>query len=215
MRTYEFGTEIRRIQFDHHDPNVIRLNNGSFGSCPKDIQAVRDHLYREWTRNPDDFWHSLPQRFKDASSAIADRLLGGARWEDIVMVDNLTVAHSIVVHSIVANLSDNAEVVLLSNWTYGSIVKAIHHGVDLAKHRSGGTSIDVVEVSIPFPILSDDHADIIVGAYRSTLEQVRANGKRVALGLLDHVTSVPAMRMPIERLVALFREYDVKEVRYS
>ena len=35
-----FGRPLRENHFAHHAPNVLRLNNGSFGSCPREVLKV-------------------------------------------------------------------------------------------------------------------------------------------------------------------------------
>lgn len=211
---YEYGRPIRLSQFSHHDSNVIRLNNGSFGSCPKDVQLHRQSLQNLWCKNPDDFWHSLERRFRESSAAIATNLLGGCNPDDVMVVDNLTVAHSVIVNSIIANMKDGPNsVVLMSNVTYGSIQKSIYYGVQLASQRSSVPEPpSVYIINIPFPILTDNFNEIILKAYRDTLDRIRVDGRIVSLAFLDHISSLPALMMPVVDIVALLREYGTKEV---
>lgn len=210
---HTFGRYLLCAEFGHHDPDILRLNNGSFGSCPKTVQDTQRALANEWSKNPDDFWHSLKARFRECSVDLASRLFGSARPEDVVLVDNLTVGMATVVHSIIANITEPNATILVSNFTYSAVLKAINYGIELASLRSGNeTCVKVVSVDIPFPILSDDHDEVIVEIYRNALNDIKAQGRYVAVAFLDHITSVPALRMPVEHIVPLLRGYGTREV---
>ena len=99
-----FGEDILIKEFTHHSGVLVRLNNGSFGACPKAVLEKQNLLRDEWLINPDDFWHNLPFRFKHSTDYIAERLIGNVRKEDVVVLDSLTVCISLVVHSVFKNL---------------------------------------------------------------------------------------------------------------
>lgn len=57
----QFGSFLRSHDFAHHNNELIRLNNGSFGACPHTVLEAQKKIKDSWMVNPDDFWHSLPQ----------------------------------------------------------------------------------------------------------------------------------------------------------
>lgn len=172
--------------------------------CYLSTQAQRA-LLDEWHSNPDDFYHSLGRRFEQTNRAVATRLLN-ARADDVVVVDNLTTGMAILCHSLIATVTRPDSVVMVSNHTYHAVLKAVNQSCAMV-----GDKIQILVVDIPFPILGDDHDDVIVACYQAALDKVPA-GKAVRFAFLDHITSVPALRMPIGRIVLLLRRNGVLEV---
>lgn len=172
------------------------------------LQAQRA-LQDEWNSNPDDFWHLLPRRFAETSAALASRLLH-ARAEDVFVVENLTVGMAALAHSLIANITQPGSIVLMSNHTYNAVQLAVKHCCSLASSRMGH-SVDILMVDLPFPVLSADHDNIFLDRYAAALDSV-PSGKVVRYAFLDHITSVPSMKMPVQRLVKLLRDRGVLEV---
>lgn len=207
-----FGNDLLTKEFSHHNrQKTLRLNNGSFGACPRQVLQFQQAIRNRWIENPDDFWNlELFEGFLKASECIVENLLPAANPVDVVVVDNLTVAISIVIHSIIANIAEANSVVLFSSFTYNAVKEAIQHGCKLACEKCGnGELVCAVEVVLPFPTI--DNASILC-AYREALEKCKREAKVVAFGFLDHITSLPCVIMPINALVNLFREFEVKEV---
>ena len=92
----EYGAPLRALQFSHHSLALSRMNNGSFGSAPKDVLVRQREVFDEWLSNPDSFWHSLERRFEDSATSISSALLPGSRPSDVIIVDNLTTAFAIL-----------------------------------------------------------------------------------------------------------------------
>lgn len=38
----EFGENLRNKYFSHHNPDLVRLNNGSFGACPSVVSVGKN-----------------------------------------------------------------------------------------------------------------------------------------------------------------------------
>lgn len=177
-------------------------------------------LRNKWLSNPDDFWnYDLAPGFLQSADAIAHHLFGDqASGKDIAVVDNLTSAIAIVTDSVIANIREPNGVVLISSMTYNAVRLAVEHGCTVANGRTEGLNLAVVSVDIPFPICLKDAedaataSDIIVSAYRTVLERLKSEGKKVVFAFLDHITSVPAVLMPVRELIALCREYAVAEI---
>lgn len=127
-------------------------------------------------------------------------------------MDNLTTGMAILVHSLIATISQPNSVILLANHTYNAVKLAVQRCVALAESRHGVT-IDIVTVDIPFPIISGDYNDIILSSYEKTMKNISSE-KVVLYAFIDHITSVPGMRMPIGDIVSLLRTLGVREVIY-
>ncbi|KAI4301655.1 hypothetical protein L6164_034909 [Bauhinia variegata] len=88
------------------------------------------------------------------------------------------------------------------HYAYGSVKKSIEAYVS----RAGG---EVIEVPLPFPVSSNDE---IISEFRRALERGKAEGKRVRLAVIDHVTSMPSVVIPVKELVKICREEGVDQV---
>lgn len=90
------------------------------------------------------------------------------------------------------------------HYAYGSVKKAIEAYVT----RAGGR---VIEVPLTFPITSEDD---IIREFRHVLEKTKSEGSsnKVRLAVIDHVTSMPSMVIPVKELVKICREEGVDQV---
>ena len=129
---------------------------------------------------------------------------------NVFIVDNLTTAMSVLTHSLLAKISIPNAVILISNHTYNAVKLAIKHACRLAE-TNHGIIIDIIDVQIPFPILSIDYNDIICKCYEDTLSTIPAD-KEILFAIIDHITSVPALKLPIERIIPMLRSHRVHEV---
>jgi L-cysteine desulfhydrase len=213
---------LRETEFSHHNQSLTRnclfsilnflihqtgLNNGSFGACPRSVLEIQDKIRGEWLSNPDDFWYTLQDRLQLSSAAVA-RLIGDVSPKDIMIVDSLTFGFALIAHSICSHISQPNTAIILSNYTYNAVVKAITHYSSLAKFPP-----DIFTVTIPFPLLNAETAhDEILSAYEKTLQEIKTQGKMIVLGLMDHIISLPSMLMPVQDLIHLYRRYDVQEI---
>jgi L-cysteine desulfhydrase len=192
-------------------PQLCRLNNGSFGACPAVVLAAQCRLQAEWLGNPDDFWHSLGGRFLAMQEAIAaDLFLGRVRAQDLAVLDNLTAAVGVIVHSIVANITTPNSVIVMSSLTYNAVKNAVNYGIAQAQTRHQ-LHITVLTVEIPFPLVAADPAEALLALYRAALDSLPPDSS-IALACLDHVSSLPCLRFPVRELVALLRERGAREV---
>jgi L-cysteine desulfhydrase len=171
------------------------------------VQEAQVKIRGEWLSNPDDFWYTLKDRFRLSSEAVAS-LIGEVDPKDIFIVDSLTVGFALVAQSICSHLSQSNSAIILSNFTYNAVARALEHYSATAKYPP-----QIFRASIPFPLLNGETAhQQILSAYESTLQEIASLGKTVVLGLLDHIVSLPSMVMPVEELIHLYRRYNVQEI---
>jgi isopenicillin-N epimerase len=111
------------------DPEIAYLNHGGFGACPRPVFEEYQRLQRELERGPTDFlsrqlvdwfWGSeeRPRRLDEAKEALARFV--GARADDIVFVQNATVALNTAIRSLRLDPGDE---VLTTTHEYGAIVR--------------------------------------------------------------------------------------------
>lgn len=122
------------------------------------------------------------------------------------VVDNATTAVAIVLQQMAWGFAEGrfhpGDAAVMLHYAYGAVKKSIEAYVT----RAGGY---VIEVPLPFPV---DSVDEIVQEFRKALERGKQNGRRVRLAVIDHVTSMPSVVIPVKELVKICREEGVDQV---
>jgi isopenicillin-N epimerase len=164
--------------------NLVFLNHGSFGACPKPVFASYQNWQVELERQPVEFLdqeRSLLKRLVQVRIALAEKL--GASPDDLVGVTNATEGLNIVAHSL--DLSPGDEI-LTTDHEYG----ALERTWKLAASRTGAK---IIEAEIPLPLTSEtEFFDTIVDAMTD----------RTKVLFLSHITSPTALLFPIKKVVA-------------
>ncbi|KAJ1283419.1 hypothetical protein BS78_03G127200 [Paspalum vaginatum] len=205
LRTPITEAEIR-AEFAHHDGTVARVNNGTFGCCPASVLASRARWQRLFLSQPDAFYfHSLQPGLARSRAAVA-AAVGADDASEVSLVDNATTAAAIVMQHVAWSFQEGTfargDVVLMLHYTFSSVKKSIHAYVA----RAGAT---VVEVPLPFPVSSPG---AVVAEFRATLALAKAGGRSVRLAVIDYITSMPSILIPVRELVAICREEGVDKV---
>ncbi|XP_020087118.1 putative L-cysteine desulfhydrase 1 isoform X1 [Ananas comosus] len=199
------GAEIA-AEFSHHDPSVARLNNGSFGSCPGSVLAAQARWQRLYLAQPDEFYFNRLQPGLLRSRAAVREVIGAEEVGEVSLVDNATTAAAIVLQHVAWSFTEGAfrkgDAVVMLHYAYGAVKKSIQAYVA----RAGA---EVIEVPLPFPVSSD--ADI-VREFRGALDRGKAGGRRVRLAVIDHITSMPSVVIPVKELTRICREEGVDQV---
>ena len=168
------------------DPDVIFLNHGSFGACPKPIFDEYQRWQRELERQPVEF---LGRRFNDlmreARSALGGYL--GADADDLVYVTNATVGLNIVARSLELHPGDE---VLTTDHEYGALDRTWRFLC--AKHGA-----KYIRQPVHVPIQS---AEEVIEAIWSGV------GDRTRVLFISHITSPTAITLPIKSLIDRARE---------
>ncbi|KAJ6853761.1 putative L-cysteine desulfhydrase 1 [Iris pallida] len=193
-------------EFSHHDPSVARINNGSFGSCPSSVLSAQSDLQLRFLRQPDHFYFNSLQPSLLRSRSLIRRLVNADDVSEISLVDNATTAAAIVLQQIQWAFAENTfskgDAVVMLHYAYGAVKKSIHAYVA----RAGG---HVIEVPLPFPVHSEEQ---IVAEFRKALDLGAAGGRKVRLAVIDHITSMPSVVIPVKELTKICREKGVDQV---
>ncbi|WVZ15082.1 hypothetical protein V8G54_012648 [Vigna mungo] len=88
------------------------------------------------------------------------------------------------------------------HYVYGAVKKSMEAYVTRAESN-------LVEVPLPFPVNSNDE---FVSDFRKALERGKSNGNRVRLAVIDHVTSMSCVVIPIKELIQICRKEGVDQV---
>ena len=163
------------------DPEIIFLNHGAFGACPRRVLEIQNEWRARMERQPLQFLvRELESHLDAAREALAQFV--GADADDLVFVPNATSGVNTVLRSLEFKPGDE---LLVTNQEYN----ASRNALDFVAERSGA---QVVVAKIPFPFQNADEliAPVLAGVTG-----------RTRLALLDHVTSQTGTVFPIARLV--------------
>jgi len=168
------------------DPDVVFLNHGSYGACPRPVFEEYQRLQLELEREPVEFL-SLKRRFPELIGNARERLAAyvGASPSDLVLVPNATTAVNAVARSL--DLRPGDEVVSTTH-EYG--------GNDLlwryTCERRGARYLEI-------DTMPARAVDELLGAFTP----------RTRALFVSHISSPTALRFPVEELCTRAREAGV------
>jgi isopenicillin-N epimerase len=171
------------------DPDVVFLNHGSFGACPRTVFAEYQRLQLELEREPVEFL-GLKRRFPELIGHARERLGAyvGASASDLVLVPNATTAVNAVARSL--DLQPGDEIVATTH-EYG--------GNDLlwryTCERRGARYVEID--TTPAAAVGD-----LLGAVTP----------RTRALFVSHISSPTALRFPVEALCAQARDAGVLSI---
>lgn len=198
--------EILQSEFSHHDPTVARLNNGAFGCCPASVLTAQHHWQLKFLQQPDRFYFNDLKKAILHSRTIIKELVNAQHVDEISIVDNASTATATVLQQASWSFHEGrfhkGDAVVMLHYAYGSVKKAIEAYII----RAGGS---VIEVPLPFPVTSENE---IVTEFRNALEKGKIDGSTVRLAVIDHVTSMPNVVIPVKELVKICREEGIEKV---
>ena len=170
-------------------PDLVFLNHGSFGACPREVFARYQQWQLEMEQNPVQF---LGRRsgalLADARAALGAYL--SARGEDLVFVPNATTGVNIVARSLALQPGDE---VLATDHEYG----ACDATWQFVCQRAGA---HYRRVPVPLPFEPDTWAARVLAAA----------GPRTKMIFASHITSTTALIFPLADLCARAREAGIQ-----
>lgn len=162
------------------DPNIIFLNHGSFGACPRPVFET----YQAWQRRLERQPVLLLGREINALECEARQALGAylnAGADDLVFVPNATHGVNIVARSLALAPGDE---ILASDHEYGACDNTWNFLCQKSRAR-------YVHQTIPLPAQSQD--EIVEQFWQGVTERTRVI-------FLSHITSPTALHLPVEAI---------------
>jgi isopenicillin-N epimerase len=171
------------------DPDIVFLNHGSFGACPREIFARYQDWQLELERRPVEFLgRRLDGLLADARAALGAYV--NADPDDIVFVQNATAGVNLAAWAVALQPGDE---VLTTNLEYGALDLAWQH---VCSHAPAAYKRMPVTVPLEDPV-----------------EEIWSGGTdRTRVLFLSHITSETALRLPVEELCARARERGIATV---
>jgi isopenicillin-N epimerase len=167
-------------------PDVIFLNHGSFGACPRPVFEAYQRWQRELESQPVEF---LGRRFTDLMRT-AREALGAyvhAAGDDLVFVPNATTGLNVVARSLPLEPGDE---VLATDHEYGALDRTWR----FVCRKRGARYINQ---PVPLPVESAEH--VVEAVWAGVTPRTRVL-------FLSHITSPTALIFPVEKLVRRARE---------
>jgi isopenicillin-N epimerase len=174
-----------RRQFELR-PDVVFLNHGSFGACPRPVLGACQAWQREMEQEPVDFLARRGARLlAEARARLAEHV--GCAADDLVYLPNATHGVNVVAHSLTvsrtAALQPGDEVVGTDH-EYGACARAWR----LACAVSGAS---YVPAQVPVPVSSAE--EVVERVWSAVTPRTRVL-------FLSHITSPTALVFPVEEL---------------
>jgi isopenicillin-N epimerase len=168
------------------DPDVVFLNHGSFGACPRPVFERYQAWQRELEREPVDFLaRRLPDLLDDARATLVDYL--SCSGDDLAFVQNATTGVNLAARSLDLRPGDE---ILSTDLEYGAC--------DLAwEWICDHTGAHYVRVPIRLPLRVP--TEVVDALFAAASERTRAV-------YVSHVTSETALVLPVNEIVSRARE---------
>lgn len=172
--------------------DVVFLNHGSFGACPRPVFEAYQHLQLELEGQPVEFLgRRLTDLMRQPRIALAAEL--GTTEANIVGLTNATAGLNIVAQSLDLKPGDQ---ILTTDHEYSALEKTW-------AYVCRKTGAEIVVVKVPLPLLTEDQfTDTIVAGMT----------ERTKVLFLSHITSPTALLFPIERAIAEARKRGIWSV---
>lgn len=196
LKPVSFGRSMRETHFSFA-PTYNNLNHGSFGAYPKYVLRRLRELQDQCEARPDVFIrYDYPKLLDDSRAAVASYL--AVPVDDVVLVPNASVATNIVLRNLKYKRGD---VIVHFSTVYGAVAKL----VDSVKET---TVVESVIVDLVYPV----NDDTVVDAFVNAIKSIKQGGKNPRIAIFDTVSSMPGVRMPQERLVAVCKDEGVLSI---
>lgn len=163
--------------------DVVYLNHGSFGACPRPVFAEYQRLQRDLEAEPVDFLHTrrtLPARLGAARARLADFL--GAERDEIVFVPNATTGLNVVARSLKLAPGDE---VLSCDHEYGAMDR-------MWRFLCGKQGASYIRRPLPLPLV--DPQGVVEAIWSGVTP-------RTKVLFLSHITSPSGVILPVEPLI--------------
>ena len=182
---YDDAAERRHLALREEfllDPDVVFLNHGSFGACPRPVFERYQAWQRELELQPVEFiGRRLPGLLAEARGALGEFL--HADPDDLAYVNNVTTALNIVARALPLAPGDE---ILTTDHEYGALDRTWTFVCEQRGSR-------IVTQRLPVPIESPE--EVVEAIWAGVTPRTRVL-------FMSHITSPTAVTLPVEMLIA-------------
>ena len=173
------------------DPDIVFLNHGSYGACPREVVAALQGWQDEMERNPVQFLgRRSASLLRESRETLANYL--GAQADDLVYVPNATTAVNIVARSLALKPGDE---VITTDLEYGACLATF-------ERVCAAQGAHFKRVDIPLPFDATQFVDRMLGA----------TSARTKVIFVSHITSATALILPVAALCQAARERGITTI---
>ncbi len=167
-----------------HDPNIVFLNHGSFGGCPREVLQAQDEIRARMEAEPVRFFVEELPGLMDAAR---DELSGfiDCDWDDLAFMPNATTGVAVALENVGLKPGDE---ILVNDHEYPACLNN-------TRRIAAKTGAKVVKAILPWPLPLENAEQAVIDAI---LKHVTT---RTRVALISHVTSPSALVMPVQQLV--------------
>jgi isopenicillin-N epimerase len=162
-------------------PDVVYLNHGSFGACPKPVFAAYQNWQLELERQPVEFLFRRGDALLDQARAALGQYVGAPSPDDLIFVPNATTGVNIVARSLPLRAGDE---VLGTSHEYG----ACEYAWQFACAKTGAR---YVRADLPLPLTTPE--DFIEQFWSAVTPQTRVI-------FISHISSPTGLIFPIDEI---------------
>lgn len=167
------------------DPEIIFLNHGSFGACPRPVFEAYQAWQRRFELQPVKFMRELQELDLEARRALGIFL--GVRPPDLAFITNATHGVNIVARSLHLDKGDE---ILTTDHEYG----ACNNAWNYVCSKTGA-----VYIQRPIRLPATTPEEMVEEFFRGVTRRTR-------LIYFSHITSPTALRLPAEEICRLARQ---------
>ncbi len=168
------------------DPEVVFLNHGSFGACPRPVFEVYQAWQAELERQPVEFLgRRIVGLLADARQKLAEYLGSGS--DEIVYFSNPTTAINMVARNLDLHSGDE---ILATNHEYGAMDRTW-------RFICGQSGASYIQQLIPLPVRSQE--EVVEAVWSGVTPRTRVL-------FISHITSPTALIFPVAELCSRARQ---------
>ncbi|MCS6847950.1 MAG: aminotransferase class V-fold PLP-dependent enzyme [Anaerolineae bacterium] len=173
--------------------DIVLLNHGSFGACPRPVFEEYQRWQREFERHPGGYVHRWLENMDAARAALADYL--GTAPDQLAFVTNATMGVNVVAHSLRSWLREGDQI-LTTDHEYGACNNAW-------AYACSKTGARYIRRHMPLPVSTPE-------AWVEEFWQGVTPRTRVVY--LSHITSPTALTFPVQEICRRAREAGILSV---
>ncbi|KAI5367493.1 Putative aminotransferase class V domain, pyridoxal phosphate-dependent transferase, major [Septoria linicola] len=194
IEPFECGSDTSKEQFAF-DLGYVFLNHGSYGTHSLPVRNVFRYYQERAEAQPDTFvrYEYRPKLLDESRLVIADYL--DVSVETCVYTINASMGIDTVLRNIIYQPGD---VIICFSSIYGSFGHTI-------QHLSETSPVEAHTIILTYPLPDDE----IISAFQYAITSLQAQNKRPRLALFDTISSLPATRVPFERLTQICRSENI------